>query len=58
MSIKSTPANGEFRIDGDHNTTLVNNTEGYIKLSGKISEINETISELEFRPGCILDKSN
>jgi amino acid transporter len=60
VTIASTPANGEFRltaaIDAGRNlTALISNKPGVIKVSGSTSQVEEALSFLEFRAGCIFD---
>jgi len=46
-------------INGEHNqTATIDNKNGSILIKGKVNEVNKTISELHFKPGCITNPKN
>ncbi len=42
----------------DNHTATIDNKNGNITLKGKVNEVNKTLSELLYKPGCITNPHN
>jgi hypothetical protein len=59
VTMQSYPTNGEFRLKDDNNSTAkILITNSTVNITGKIKQVHSALNHLQYRPGCILDKSN